>query len=287
MEQETSRMRRRLPCALASIFACVLGMGLAHADGPVAADTLRAGPPPEVGTAVEPLRATEVGHEAARPALFARRDLWLGLAAVGAGAVVATQDAWLTDEALESRTAGQQSLADGVRPFGDGSVVFSALAIGYGAARLTGHPATASKFMRVGLSVGVASLCTNALKEVVGRVRPADAPGDSDDLIPFSGHDSFPSGHTTVAFALASAIDAETETRWVPWVVYPAAALVGWSRVHDNRHWASDVFAGAVIGASVAGKTDRFLQVRARSRSLGLELRSWDHRPELALTFRH
>jgi len=300
MEQEKTRVLRHAQWALVPALACVLGAGLAHAGEPTPAEWLRAVPAATQATdapatavatkttAMQPTVALhEGGSDATHSSLFARRELWFGLAAAGTVALVATQDQWLTSEALESRSsAGEHSLANDVRPLGDGGVVFSALAIGYVGARFTGHPAAASQIMRIGASVGVAGLFTAALKEAVGRTRPAQTPGDADELHPFSGHDSFPSGHTTVAFALASAIDAETESRWVPWIAYPAAALVGWSRVHDNRHWASDVLAGAVIGATVAGKTDRFLQARAHSRALGLELESWNHRPELALTFR-
>lgn len=65
---------------------------------------------------------------------------------------------------------------------------------------------------------------------------------------------SFPSGHTTTAFAAAAAVTDET-TMWWPqstWVIgpimYGGAALVGVSRMYHNRHWASDVAVGALIG---------------------------------------
>jgi hypothetical protein len=58
-------------------------------------------------------------------------------------------------------------------------------------------------------------------------------------------------------------VDRETSGRWVPWGVYPAAALVGWSRVHDDQHWTSDVVAGAAVGGWLAWKTETFLARRA------------------------
>ncbi len=65
---------------------------------------------------------------------------------------------------------------------------------------------------------------------------------------------SFPSGHTTTAFAAAAAVTNET-TRWWPrstWIVgplmYGGATAVGLSRMYHNRHWASDVVVGAMIG---------------------------------------
>jgi membrane-associated phospholipid phosphatase len=73
--------------------------------------------------------------------------------------------------------------------------------------------------------------------------------------------------HTTIAFATASAIDAETSAGWVPWVVYPAAATVGYARVVENRHWTSDVVAGAALGFWTGRRVDSLL----KSRFPGLE----------------
>jgi membrane-associated phospholipid phosphatase len=99
----------------------------------------------------------------------------------------------------------------------------------------------------------------------VGRARPSAAPGDPGEFRPSGRLDgSFPSGHTTIAFAAAAAIDAETPARWVPWVVYPAAAAVGWARVSEDRHWLSDVVAGAALGYWTGRKVDQIERGRVR-----------------------
>src|ERR1051325_4090761 len=65
---------------------------------------------------------------------------------------------------------------------------------------------------------------------------------------------SFPSGHTTTAFAAAAAVTDETSVWWPgsTWIIGPAmyggATLVGLSRMYHNKHWASDVALGALIG---------------------------------------
>lgn len=64
---------------------------------------------------------------------------------------------------------------------------------------------------------------------------------------------SFPSGHAASAFAFASAV--AMEHRGVGAVVFPLAALVGYSRVHTGVHWPSDVAAGAAIGVGAAYAT--------------------------------
>ena len=77
---------------------------------------------------------------------------------------------------------------------------------------------------------------------------------------PFSSHVSFPSGHTTIAFSLAAGLDRETRAAWVPCVVYPAAAITAWSRVYEQKHWPTDVAAGAVLGIWASGKFDRLVR---------------------------
>ena len=60
---------------------------------------------------------------------------------------------------------------------------------------------------------------------------------------------SFPSGHATVAFAAATVFAMEyRSTVWVPILSYSAATLISVSRITENKHWATDVFVGAVLG---------------------------------------
>lgn len=75
---------------------------------------------------------------------------------------------------------------------------------------------------------------------------------------------SFPSGHTTAAFAAAAAVTNEA-ARWKTgseWVVGPilfgGAALTGLSRMYNNRHWLSDVVMGAAIGTFAGNKVVRY-----------------------------
>lgn len=109
-------------------------------------------------------------------------------------------------------------------------------------------------------AVFVADVVTYALKGMTGRARPfvaADtSPHDFRFLKGFGDGDrqSFPSGHTTSAFAAAAAVTAETGTWWPKstWVIgplmYGGATMVGLSRMYHNKHWASDVVLGAAIG---------------------------------------
>ena len=60
---------------------------------------------------------------------------------------------------------------------------------------------------------------------------------------------SFPSGHTTSAFAIATVFAKQYKDRpWIPAVAYSTATLVGLSRITENKHWVTDIFAGAALG---------------------------------------
>lgn len=60
---------------------------------------------------------------------------------------------------------------------------------------------------------------------------------------------SFPSGHTTLAFAAATVYAMEYSDRpIVPILSYSAASLIGLSRITENKHWASDVLIGGILG---------------------------------------
>jgi membrane-associated phospholipid phosphatase len=193
------------------------------------------------------------------PKLVNAGDLkFLGLTVAGATLAV-FNDQWLTNEAVKAEgNRTQRRLAQVFQPLGSSYVVTSA-AVLYGASRLTGHPQVARRAGRLAISVSVATIVVNGIKEVAGRERPYESPTNSRLFKPFSGHSSFPSGHSATAFAAAVALDRETNGRWVPYLVYPAASLVAWSRVHDRAHWTSDVVAGAAIGGWVSWKTETML----------------------------
>jgi membrane-associated phospholipid phosphatase len=65
----------------------------------------------------------------------------------------------------------------------------------------------------------------------------------------WEGGNSFPSGHATVAWSLAAATSKHfEEEKWVPWIVYPLAGAVSFSRVSSGNHFASDAVIGSALG---------------------------------------
>ena len=95
-------------------------------------------------------------------------------------------------------------------------------------------------------ALAYAGAVSYGIKAAAGRMRPTEGRG-ARRLRPFSGHSSFPSGHTTQAFAVVT-----------PWVYYyPGPATYGLlalstgtavARVARGKHWPSDVVAGAALG---------------------------------------
>ncbi|MCW3117813.1 MAG: phosphatase family protein [Chitinophagaceae bacterium] len=124
---------------------------------------------------------------------------------------------------------------------------------------------------------------SDAVKYITGRQRPNYY--DKDHPVPennhflgpsvFNGHDprsgfgsSFPSGHTTAAFSAATVFAFEYKDQiLIPVIAYSAATLVGISRVTQNAHWATDVFAGAALGyitgKQVVNNYHRYARLRA------------------------
>lgn len=80
---------------------------------------------------------------------------------------------------------------------------------------------------------------TWSTKELTGVERP----DGSDNL-------SFPSSHTSVSFVMAEMLHQEFKDKsiWISVAGYSVASAVGAMRMLNNRHWLSDVVAGAGFG---------------------------------------
>jgi undecaprenyl-diphosphatase len=78
-----------------------------------------------------------------------------------------------------------------------------------------------------------------ALKETIRRARPLNK----------NEEDSFPSGHSTVSFTLATIASYQYPKLRIP--IYLMAMGTGFSRIYLGRHYPSDVLAGAIIGVLI------------------------------------
>lgn len=119
---------------------------------------------------------------------------------------------------------------------------------------------TINKGLYMAESLAASSLVTMGLKYTFKRHRPfADHPF----IVPASdgGSPSFPSGHTSEAFATATSLTMAYPKWYVAVPAYAWAASVGYSRMYLGVHYPSDVFGGAIIGAGTAYLTWKLQKV--------------------------
>jgi len=99
-------------------------------------------------------------------------------------------------------------------------------------------------------------IIVRGLKSVVGRARPWTGES-SHSFHPFSTRSSFasfPSGHASSAFAVATVIADQSKKVYIDILAYSLATMAAFSRVHLDKHWASDILVGSAIGYFVAKK---------------------------------
>jgi undecaprenyl-diphosphatase len=128
----------------------------------------------------------------------------------------------------------------------------------------------AVRFGFVFLAVGIPGLFVTIVKRWIGRVRPSEAGPFA--YHPFSwdpAYASLPSGHSAAAFSALIAIGAIfPRTRPVLWVYAVAIAM---SRVIISAHYASDVIAGAAVGAIGAILVREWFAARGLGFAVGLD----------------
>lgn len=147
----------------------------------------------------------------------------------------------------------------------------------YGAGRLLDRPEMAAVGLHTTESILLAVAVTYAAKGLIGRARPYEDVSRPFDVRLGRGftsdrYQSFPSGHTTAAFATASAVSTEMgyiePDLQVPiaTALFALASLAGVSRMYHNAHWASDVVVGAAIGTFAGWKVVRYHRTRPDDR---------------------
>jgi membrane-associated phospholipid phosphatase len=174
---------------------------------------------------------------------------------------------WMQDPARQESAALDRA-AHALLPLGLKRPLIAAAAL-YGVGLVTGSPTAADIGLHVGEAIAGAGATTIFLKILTGREGPRKGGpyefGRGDILDPGSRSKAFPSGNTTVAFALAGALTEEASQhwpgtgRWVGPVAFTMATGVAAALMYHNDHWASDVLAGAVVGTLVSRRVVRSL----------------------------
>jgi membrane-associated phospholipid phosphatase len=156
------------------------------------------------------------------------------VAAIGHPADVRVSNGFSTTQSMKSPFSAGQTIGAATTQLAG---AFATYSIG----RMTGNPKVAVIGADLVRAQFVSQAVTQAIKFSVGRTRP-----DGTSL-------SFPSGHTSSAFATAAVL--QRHLGWKAGIpAYGVAAYVGASRIQMKRHYLSDVAFGAAIGI-MAGRT--------------------------------
>ncbi len=184
------------------------------------------------------------------PLHWSDRD-WMTVALLtSSGGIIMGFDKELYKKVQQNKSeAGDKVAHYFAEPIGSGLLSFPLLAGLYAGGRLTYHERTAQAALTGTRAFVITAINVQILKMAIGRERPSESSQPYYFHGPSLHHHALPSGHTAVAFAMASAI-AHTypEKPLLGAGLYAVAALTAWSRVNDGKHWPSDVFAGAVLG---------------------------------------
>lgn len=177
---------------------------------------------------------------------------WITVGALAGGTALLT----LADQPLRDATQGDQNYYYSVpvvagRVFGEWYSIV-AVAGSFGAYGMIARDTSAKKIAIELFQAGLYSeLVTGLLKTVVGRARPYMNEGPS-SFHPFTffnpDYNSFPSGHSTSAFALSTVLSRHAHSTALKIIAYTPAALTLFSRIYQDKHWVSDELIGAAIG---------------------------------------
>lgn len=203
-----------------------------------------------IGLGAGPIRAQEPKIDSATIARANKPILRKGdlLAVLGTTALGMALDQSLRNRIHDSTINFGRAASDVGNAIGSGYVypTLLALAVGGKVLHSQGLYGVSSRALKSSLLAGAGGM---ALKVLIGRERPTISPDNPFTFHPFSFKDnSFPSGHTTVAFALATSFAREIEGQWDDVAFFSLATLTAYARMHDDRHWFSDVVFGAGIG---------------------------------------
>jgi hypothetical protein len=177
-------------------------------------------------------------------------------AILGGGILLYAADSDIRDWFDQHRSSSSEDVSNVISFFGHGACLAGLITALYASGEISD-----SKSLRKTSLLSLEGWITSGIivlgfKAIVGRARPQTGES-SHSFHPFSlrsSFNSFPSGHASSVFAVATTIADQSEKTSVDVLSYSLATLVAISRVHDKKHWASDVFIGSVIGYVVAKK---------------------------------
>lgn len=199
---------------------------------------------------------------ASRPSLNRSHNrAWI----VPIGVVASTAiDPEVREWALRTHSRSLDRLAHVVNPLGTGRILIPAMAAFYAGSLLTGATSMQHGALETIAAYAASDVAESILKPTIGRERPYAA-GNSHRFRPFSSsgdYHSLPSAHIAHITSIAEAISMQTHSRALSLTCDALVAAVGWDRVYEDQHWASDVTATAALTAMISSATVRWVRSR-------------------------
>jgi undecaprenyl-diphosphatase len=118
-------------------------------------------------------------------------------------------------------------------------------------------------------------VCNRIIKPLVPRLRPCNVSAPIEGgrfLIGRKGSRSFPSSHAMNMFAQAMLLTLLYRRKWIGFIAFSFAAIIGFSRIYVGVHYPLDVLAGAVFGVIVGSAVyGVYCFVKAKYASTSLE----------------
>ena len=182
---------------------------------------------------------------------------WQTAVAVGGLAALSLADKPINTAIQNMRTPTTDDIADVLQYFGSPVVFVPATLVPILVGLISHNENLTMSGVRIGSSLLLAGATAGVLKYTVGRWRPNESSTQYKFSPVSTSHDSWPSGHTTMAFALASSASYEIHRTWATVGLYTLAAGTGWARMNNDKHWLTDVGGGVLIGITSAKFVDR------------------------------
>jgi membrane-associated phospholipid phosphatase len=210
----------------------------------------------------------DFAHQATAPLHFGAKEWLITGASIGVTAILLSLDhdidSWATKQKQEHNWIKVSSPV--ITEFGNRYGIGLVVAVGSVSAILNKEKGVQTSLLATQAMI-TSGAWVRLIKLLTGRERPKGAYIYSHDEAgrwygPFAefnhklahnksifAFDAFPSGHTAVAFSIATVFASEYNDTWVvPAFCYSAATAVGVTRLIEHEHWASDVFVGGLFG---------------------------------------
>jgi hypothetical protein len=210
-----------------------------------------------------------VGKEGTRyfiPIELRDSDAMVLATALSLGVVVFANDKEIMNFVQDTKVEKLQPVVDFGNFMGRGGV-FSVAAGAY----FMGAVMKNGKLKKIGLFAVVPGLATQLVTEAFKKTFTRGRPNKHDspyDFFEGEGNYSFFSGHVSGAFSIATVVaEIYKDKPVVPYLAYGAAALTAYARMHDKKHWGSDVLLGAIAGHLITKIFIRTMEATERSGS--------------------